>query len=66
MPDRLAPNEVYAGDIGLQHLGKMVSADGVTGVLREFGHVDSVATQLLIGHEIVTLASGRPVAVAPD
>jgi hypothetical protein len=66
VPDRLAPNEVYAGDIGMQHLGKMVSAEGVSGILREFGHIDSVATQLLIGHEIVTLASGRPVAVAPD
>jgi hypothetical protein len=66
VPDRLPPGHVYAGDIGLEHLGKMVSAEGVTGVLREFGHVDSEATQLLIGHEIVTLASGRPVAVAPD
>jgi hypothetical protein len=66
VPDRLPPNHVYAGDIGLEHLGKMVSADGVTGVLREFGHVDSAFTQLLIGHEIVTLGAGRPVAVAPD
>jgi hypothetical protein len=66
VPDRLAPNEVYAGDIGLEHLGKMVSAEGVTGVLREFGHVDDTFTQLLIGHEIVTLGAGRPVAVAPD
>jgi hypothetical protein len=66
VPDRLAPNEVYAGDIGLEHLGKMVSAEGVTGILREYGHIDSEATQLLIGHEIVTLGAGRPVAVAPD
>jgi hypothetical protein len=35
-------------------------------VLREYGHIDSEATQLLIGHEIVTLGAGRPVAVAPD
>jgi hypothetical protein len=66
VPDRLAPNEVYAGDIGREHVGKTVSADGVTGILRDLWHIDSVATQLLIGHEIVTLATGRPVAVAPD
>jgi hypothetical protein len=66
MPDRLPPNHVYAGDIGREHVGKTVSADGVTGILRDLWHIDSVATQLLIGHEVVTLASGRPVAVAPD
>jgi hypothetical protein len=66
VPDRLPPGHVYAGDIGLEHLGRMVSAEGVTGILREYGHIDSEATQLLIGHEIVTLGAGRPVAVAPD
>jgi hypothetical protein len=63
VPDRLPPNHIYAGDIERAHLGKIISAEGVTGVLREFGHIDSEVTQLLIGDRIVTLAAGRPVAV---
>jgi hypothetical protein len=65
MPDRLPPNHVYAGDIGTEHLGKMVSVDGVTGVLREYGHVDHILSQLLIGTRIVTVPAGRPVAFPP-
>jgi hypothetical protein len=63
VPDLLPAGHVYAGDIGRAHLGKLISADGVTGVLREFGHIDSELTQLLIGDRIVTLAAGRPVAI---
>jgi hypothetical protein len=66
MPDRLPPNHVYAGDINRHHLGRMVSVDGVTGILREFGHIDDSLAQLLIDSRIVTVPAGRPVAVAPD
>lgn len=68
MPDRLKPGEVYAGDLGREHLGRQVSVDGVTGarvtgVLREVGHIDDSFSQLLVDGTILTVPAGRPVAL---
>jgi hypothetical protein len=65
MPDRLAPNHIRAGDLEEQHIGRLVSAEGVTGVLRAYYHHDNSHTQLLLGSTILDLPAGRPIALPP-
>lgn len=63
MPETLPAGHIHARDVGDEHVGTTVTAEGCTGVLRDYRHLDDQFSQLIIGAAVITVGAGRPVAV---